>query len=54
MDKKKISSEEPAIDLVKDPNVGEPVDTDSNDEPDADANGDSDDETEDENEAVRS
>ncbi len=53
MDKKKTDPKEPAIDLVKDPAVGQPVDTDSNDDPAADASGDSDDERENENEAVR-
>ena len=54
MDKKKRDPEDPAINLVKDPTVGLPVDTNSTDEADADANGDLDDEREDENEAVRS
>lgn len=54
MDKKKRDEDEQAINLVKDSVAGEPINTDSNDDPDADASGDSDDERDDENEAVRS
>jgi hypothetical protein len=55
MQKPKIDETAPvSVDTEKDYSlvVGEPVETDSNDEPTADANGDSDDERADENEAV--
>ena len=57
MQKPKIDETAPvSVDTEKDYSlvVGEPVDTESNDEPTADANGDSDDERADESEATPS